>query len=297
MLSLLLSLLIALCWLIIIHTLKWLAIRSLNASSDMLTASATSNWSQLQTKVAGGGGGDTFQFAPHLSSAIAIADPSTSADQSAGLDGDETAKPMVANLRLQQAALAAVNQRQHEQAWRRKPPPMPPEAADTNNQSANDSFSVNSSLRDSIDDATHAEATGTRQLRSPSRPVLSSDLRRRMMAGHRRPPNQLPPIQDEDLVAVPSSGDASLSSASLSSFEIGKLDDETAQKQAASGVAGKPRPGNSVQAPAPPPLLFKAPFFTSWSMSVWNIFFAPVFTLISSCCFRSEDSATKKLLV
>ena len=42
---------------------------------------------------------------------------------------------------------------------------------------------------------------------------------------------------------------------------------------------------------------YRAPFFTSWFVSVWNILFMPVFTLISSCCFRNEDSSTKKLLV
>lgn len=42
---------------------------------------------------------------------------------------------------------------------------------------------------------------------------------------------------------------------------------------------------------------FKAPFFTSWFVSMWNILFMPVFTLISSCCFRGEDSTTKRLLV
>lgn len=44
-------------------------------------------------------------------------------------------------------------------------------------------------------------------------------------------------------------------------------------------------------------LPYRAPFFTSWFVSTWNILFMPVFTLISSCCFRNEDSNTKKLLV
>ena len=44
-------------------------------------------------------------------------------------------------------------------------------------------------------------------------------------------------------------------------------------------------------------LVYRAPFFTSWFVSIWNILFMPVFTLISSCCFRNEDSTTKKLLV
>lgn len=44
-------------------------------------------------------------------------------------------------------------------------------------------------------------------------------------------------------------------------------------------------------------LMYKAPFFTSWFVSIWNILFMPIFTLISSCCFRNEDSTTKKLLV
>lgn len=44
-------------------------------------------------------------------------------------------------------------------------------------------------------------------------------------------------------------------------------------------------------------LVYRAPFFTSWFVSTWNILFMPVFTLISSCCFRNEDSSTKKLLV
>jgi len=44
-------------------------------------------------------------------------------------------------------------------------------------------------------------------------------------------------------------------------------------------------------------LLYRAPFFTSWFVSTWNILFMPIFTLISSCCFRNEDSTTKKLLV
>ena len=44
-------------------------------------------------------------------------------------------------------------------------------------------------------------------------------------------------------------------------------------------------------------LVYRAPFFTSWFVSTWNILFMPVFTLISSCCFRNEDSTTKKLLV
>lgn len=42
---------------------------------------------------------------------------------------------------------------------------------------------------------------------------------------------------------------------------------------------------------------YKAPFFTSWFVSIWNILFMPVFALISSCCFRSEDTTTKKQLV
>lgn len=56
-----------------------------------------------------------------------------------------------------------------------------------------------------------------------------------------------------------------------------------------------------VDAPLPPAahphLVYRAPFFTSWFVSIWNILFMPVFTLISSCCFRNEDSSTKKLLV
>lgn len=44
-------------------------------------------------------------------------------------------------------------------------------------------------------------------------------------------------------------------------------------------------------------LVYRAPFFTSWFVSIWNILFMPVFTLISSCCFRNEDNTTKKLLV
>lgn len=44
-------------------------------------------------------------------------------------------------------------------------------------------------------------------------------------------------------------------------------------------------------------LMFRAPFFTSWFVSIWNLLFMPVFGLISSCCFRGEDSSTKKLLV
>jgi hypothetical protein len=43
-------------------------------------------------------------------------------------------------------------------------------------------------------------------------------------------------------------------------------------------------------------LVYRAPFFTSWFVSIWNIAFMPVFTIISSCCFRNEESTTKKLL-
>lgn len=46
-----------------------------------------------------------------------------------------------------------------------------------------------------------------------------------------------------------------------------------------------------------PQSIYRAPFFTSWFVSIWNILFMPVFTLISSCCFRGEDSNTKRLLV
>lgn len=44
-------------------------------------------------------------------------------------------------------------------------------------------------------------------------------------------------------------------------------------------------------------LVYRAPFFTSWFISTWNILFMPVFALISSCCFMNEDNTTKKLLV
>lgn len=44
-------------------------------------------------------------------------------------------------------------------------------------------------------------------------------------------------------------------------------------------------------------LAYRAPFFTSWFISTWNILFMPLFALISSCCFRNEDNTTKKLLV
>lgn len=44
-------------------------------------------------------------------------------------------------------------------------------------------------------------------------------------------------------------------------------------------------------------MFYRAPFFTSWFISCWNMLFMPVFTLISSCCFRGEDSTTKRLLV
>lgn len=52
-------------------------------------------------------------------------------------------------------------------------------------------------------------------------------------------------------------------------------------------------------APQQPPsaVVYRAPFFTSWYVSIWNVLFMPIFTLISSCCFRGEDSNTKKLLV
>lgn len=50
-------------------------------------------------------------------------------------------------------------------------------------------------------------------------------------------------------------------------------------------------------APVQAGLVYRAPFFTSWFVSIWNILFMPVFTLISSCCFRNEDNTTKKLLV
>lgn len=44
-------------------------------------------------------------------------------------------------------------------------------------------------------------------------------------------------------------------------------------------------------------LVYRAPFFTSWFISTWNILYMPVFALISSCCFRNEDNTTKKLIV
>lgn len=57
------------------------------------------------------------------------------------------------------------------------------------------------------------------------------------------------------------------------------------------------RPSLERSTPQVAGLVYKAPFFTSWFVSSWNILFMPIFTLISSCCFRSEDSSTKKLLV
>ncbi|KAG9510336.1 Solute carrier family 35 member F4, partial [Fragariocoptes setiger] len=41
---------------------------------------------------------------------------------------------------------------------------------------------------------------------------------------------------------------------------------------------------------------YEAPFFTAWFCSVWNILFMPMFTLISTCCFRHEDTTTRKLV-
>ena len=46
-----------------------------------------------------------------------------------------------------------------------------------------------------------------------------------------------------------------------------------------------------------PQMLYKAPFFTTWFISIWNVLFMPIFAIISSCCFRNEDNSTKKLLV
>lgn len=82
-----------------------------------------------------------------------------------------------------------------------------------------------------------------------------------------------PPSDQDELVASSAGGSAS---------------------QAAEAAASAAT--NVESAPSARAFLYRAPFFTSWFVSIWNIAFMPIFTIISSCCFRAEDSTTNKLL-
>uniref|UniRef100_A0A6G1S3Y8 Solute carrier family 35 member F4 n=1 Tax=Aceria tosichella TaxID=561515 RepID=A0A6G1S3Y8_9ACAR len=71
--------------------------------------------------------------------------------------------------------------------------------------------------------------------------------------------------------------------------------DQSAPQHLSSAIERSPAPVDG-QVGEAQVLVYKAPFFTSWFVSIWNIAFMPVFTIISSCCFRNEESTTKKLL-
>lgn len=99
----------------------------------------------------------------------------------------------------------------------------------------------------------------------------------------------------------PPQGDGAEVSDNMEPQQPGEMLDDAASR--GKGAAGGVQTGGGLveqRTGSPTPmasLVYRAPFFTSWFVSIWNILFMPVFTLISSCCFRNEDNTTKKLLV
>lgn len=250
--SLVLGTIIAVCWVMIIHTLKWMAIRGNEFEGLLLqqqagaSASASALAANQPARLPPGGAllerlarapdGASGQLALTLKKPRAFA----ALEQTAARVGQQ---------RRQEPQMQSQPQFQaHLRPRARRPgTPLLP-ATEEEPLKSEASFNAPSSSRDQLDQLEPDEPEAA----APQPPLLQPQL-------------------DETAAAAEGEQQATPIASQLA-------------ERAASFVA-------------PNALLYRAPFFTSWFVSTWNILFMPVFTLISSCCFRNEDNTTKKLLV
>lgn len=274
--SLLLSTLVAICWVLIIHTLKWIAIRGNDFEAALSQAQASASMPAAAIVQAQVGTQLVQRSEPSLASHLGHL-------QLLGA----SAAPYPPNYRAAQQSAQQAVRRVHsagssrnyelEKVDRRRARRRTRAAAQDGSNEENDEVGHETSL---------APPASPRRPASPaqSSPAQSSSARPITW------PAELPTGADESV----DDGQDEDGWPAPAANRPGQVDQ--VQRQANQLAELQPSRAPS-QGQLSPGLSYKAPFFTSWFVSIWNILFMPIFALISSCCFRNEDSTTKKLLV
>lgn len=239
--SLILGTLIAICWLMIVHTLKWVAIRG-----------------QPLELLAGGGGGQLALGAGSSPPAALLLAPAPALDAAGAAQMRRRRRRQEAPGRPEEAA---------ESEEEEEPPPT------RRPQTVGKALASIEQMADGL--MRRSQLAKLNAINSAPPPTASAETALSDAAENDPPPRPALPA-DEDAVGLQTGGRLAVGGGG----------------QDASQVAAPPQTTTTAAQPN-----YRAPFFTSWFVSIWNILFMPVFTLISSCCFRNEDSSTKKLLV
>lgn len=274
--SLLLGTIIAICWVLVIQTLKWIAIKG--NEYEMLTMVQQQRANQLQYLRQPAASDPGAPFAgPTLESSGDISEDqsqlSSNKTQSSNTTQPETGTA---------SSLARIIRRRQDVAE-----------------------SANSDAAHESEDTAQSSPVIERQVHPHKRVLHLSSIatqRQRPQQQQQQPSHKTSAGRESDELSVESTADDQLDREANDGDELIQLPSQT-----------EDRPGSSVHRETDPylyqeqlgndqpskvaSLIYRAPFFTTWFISIWNILFMPVFALISSCCFRNEDNTTKKLLV